>query len=46
LVNLKGRGEQMSVSKKIRESIDKASWVRKMFEEGALRKARYGPGKV
>jgi aspartate aminotransferase len=46
LVNLKGRGEQMSVSKKIRESIDKASWVRKMFEEGALRKARYGPENV
>ena len=36
----------MSVSKKIRDSIDKASWVRKMFEEGALRKAQYGPENV
>jgi len=36
----------MSVSKKIRDSIQKASWVRKMFEEGALRKARYGPENV
>ena len=36
----------MSVSKKIRDSIEKASWVRKMFEEGALRKARYGPENV
>ena len=36
----------MSVSKKIRDSIEKASWVRKMFEEGALRKAQYGPENV
>ncbi len=36
----------MSVSKKIKGSIEKASWVRKMFEEGALRKARYGPENV
>ncbi len=36
----------MSVSKKIRGSIEKASWVRKMFEEGALRKERYGPENV
>ncbi len=36
----------MSVSNKIRSSIQKASWVRKMFEEGALRKARYGPENV
>ncbi|GAH32364.1 unnamed protein product [marine sediment metagenome] len=36
----------MSVSKKIKSSIEKASWVRKMFEEGALRKARYGPDNV
>ena len=36
----------MSVSKKIRDSIEKASWIRKMFEEGALRKARYGPENV
>ena len=36
----------MSVSKKIKDSIEKASWVRKMFEEGALRKARYSPENV
>ena len=36
----------MSVSKKVRGSIEKASWVRKMFEEGALRKERYGPENV
>jgi aspartate aminotransferase len=36
----------MSVSKKIRTSIEKASWVRKMFEEGSLRKERYGPENV
>ena len=36
----------MSVSSKIRTSIQKASWIRKMFEEGALRKAKYGPENV
>jgi len=36
----------MSVAKKIRSSIEKASWIRKMFEEGAMRKERYGPGNV
>ena len=36
----------MSVSEKIRGSIEKASWIRRMFEEGALRKARYGPENV
>jgi len=36
----------MSVSNKIRGSIQKASWIRKMFEEGALRKAKYGPENV
>ena len=36
----------MSVSSKIRTSIQKASWVRKMFEEGALRKEKYGPENV
>ena len=36
----------MSVSEKIKSSIEKTSWIRKMFEEGALRKARYGPEKV
>ncbi len=32
----------MPVSEKIRESIEKASWVRKMFEEGIARKDKYG----
>jgi len=36
----------LSVSEKIRGSIEKASWIRRMFEEGALRKARYGPENV
>lgn len=36
----------MSVSEKIGGSIEKASWIRKMFEEGALRKARYGSENV
>jgi len=36
----------MSVSEKIKSSIEKTSWIRRMFEEGALRKARYGPEKV
>jgi aspartate aminotransferase len=36
----------LSISEKIRGSIEKASWIRKMFEEGALRKARYGPENV
>ena len=39
-------GGALSVSDKIRGSIEKASWIRKMFEEGALRKARYGPENV
>jgi aspartate aminotransferase len=36
----------MSVSEKIRDSIERASWIRRMFEEGAHRKARYGPENV
>ena len=36
----------MSVAKKISSSIEKASWIRKMFEEGAMRKAQYGPENV
>ena len=36
----------MAVSHKIRSSIEKASWIRKMFEEGAKRKAEYGPENV
>ncbi len=36
----------MSVSNKIREAIEKSSWIRKMFEEGARRKAAYGADQV
>lgn len=36
----------MSVSKRIRESIERSSWIRKMFEEGARRKAQYGEDNV
>jgi len=36
----------MSVSSKIRTSIQKSSWVRKMFEEGTDRKKKYGPENV
>ncbi|MBW1784450.1 MAG: pyridoxal phosphate-dependent aminotransferase [Deltaproteobacteria bacterium] len=36
----------MSVSEKIRGAIEKSSWIRKMFEEGARRKAKYGADQV
>lgn len=36
----------MAVSHKIRASIEKSSWIRKMFEEGARRKAEYGAENV
>ena len=36
----------MSVSLKIRESIEKSSWIRKMFEEGARLKAEFGVDNV
>ncbi|MCL2156124.1 MAG: pyridoxal phosphate-dependent aminotransferase, partial [Leptospirales bacterium] len=36
----------MSVSLKIRESIEKSSWIRKMFEEGARLKAEFGAENV
>ncbi|MFO7986027.1 MAG: pyridoxal phosphate-dependent aminotransferase [Desulfatiglandaceae bacterium] len=36
----------MAVSHKIRSSIEKSSWIRKMFEEGARRKAEYGSENV
>ncbi|MBW1704675.1 MAG: pyridoxal phosphate-dependent aminotransferase [Deltaproteobacteria bacterium] len=36
----------MSVSEKIRASIEKSSWIRKMFEEGGKRKAKYGAENV
>jgi aspartate aminotransferase len=36
----------MSASKKIQAAITQASWIRKMFEEGAKRKAIYGEKNV
>jgi len=36
----------MSLSKGVASSIEKSSWVRKMFEEGAARKAEFGPDNV
>lgn len=36
----------MSVSRKIRAALESASWIRRMFEEGAELKARLGPEKV
>ena len=36
----------MAISQKIRVSIEKSSWIRKMFEEGAKRKAKYGADNV
>ncbi|MEA3358720.1 MAG: pyridoxal phosphate-dependent aminotransferase [Thermodesulfobacteriota bacterium] len=36
----------MSISKKIQDSIGKSSMVRRMFEEGNLRRAKYGPENV
>jgi len=36
----------MAVSRKIQASIERSSWIRKMFEEGNERKARYGAENV
>jgi len=36
----------MTVAERIKGMIEKASWVRRMFEEGALRKKKYGPENV
>jgi aspartate aminotransferase len=36
----------MSISTKIQESIEKSSWIRKMFEEGARLKAEFGADNV
>jgi len=36
----------MPISRKIKSSIERSSWVRKMFEEGAIRKAKFGPENV
>ena len=38
--------KNMSVSSKIVESIEKSSWIRKMFEEGARLKAEFGADNV
>ena len=36
----------MSIAKKVAEIIERASWIRKMFEEGARLKAEHGPENV
>ncbi len=36
----------MTVSKKIQTSIEGSSWIRKMFEEGSLRKTKFGEDNV
>jgi len=36
----------MSISKKINQSIEKSSWIRKMFEEGTKLKAQFGEDNV
>jgi len=36
----------MSVAQKIKESLERASWIRRMFEEGAELKARLGAERV
>ena len=36
----------MSVAKKIQTSMEKSSWIRKMFEEGITRKAKFGAENV
>ena len=40
------KGDIMSTSNKIKTAIKQASWIRKMFEEGASRKAIYGAENV
>ena len=32
----------MAIAEKIKEWMDKSSWIRKMFEEGSALQARYG----
>ncbi|MGD9332238.1 MAG: pyridoxal phosphate-dependent aminotransferase, partial [Desulfobacterales bacterium] len=36
----------MTIAKKIATYIERSSWIRKMFEEGARLKARHGAAKV
>jgi aspartate aminotransferase len=35
-----------NIASKVKESIEKASWIRRMFEEGAALRAQYGDDKV
>jgi len=41
-----GRRSGMSVSDKIRKNMAEGSWIRRMFEEGAVLKQRYGEDNV
>ena len=36
----------MTVARKIEQIMTQSSWIRKMFEEGARRKAKYGADQV
>jgi len=36
----------MTVAKKMQDFSEKSSWIRKMFEEGAMMKAKYGAENV
>jgi aspartate aminotransferase len=36
----------MTIAKQIEETLKRSSWIRKMFEEGARLKAKYGPENV
>ena len=36
----------MSVAEKIKTGMAQGSWIRRMFEEGAALKKRYGPDRV
>jgi aspartate aminotransferase len=40
------REKKMPVAKKIQMSMEKSSWIRKMFEEGIARRAKFGAGNV
>jgi len=44
--NFEGRSANMPVSEKIAEFIQRASWIRKMFEEGARLKQEHGAQNV
>jgi aspartate aminotransferase len=41
-----GRRRDMPISQKIADSIQRSSWIRKMFEEGARLKKEHGPKNV